>query len=105
MLLRVVVSCQHELPTWDQDPAILTTTTLRELPFVTIIADLRRERRSGDAGFADWLAAQPEYQAEADQAALRRLRSRGSGRPAAALAEVAQVTGMRGRPAGRPPVR
>ncbi|HEX7161899.1 MAG TPA: hypothetical protein VF223_11770 [Trebonia sp.] len=81
-----------ELPTWDQHPAILTTSTLRELPFASIVADLRRERQAAHADFLDWMAAQPEYQSGADQASLRRLRSRGSGRQTAeALAEVAQV--------------
>lgn len=93
-----------ELPTWDQDPAILTTTTLRELPFATIVADLRRERRAGHVDFTDWLATQPEYQSEADQASLRRLRSAGTRRPAAALAEVAQVY-RHAWETGRPPTQ
>jgi hypothetical protein len=79
------------LPTLDQAPAVLTTTTLRELPFATIVADLRRERRGAHVGLVDHLAAQPEYQSEADQASLRRLRSAGMRRPAAQLAEVARV--------------
>jgi hypothetical protein len=91
------------LPTWDQGPAILTTTTLRELPFASIVADLRRERQAGHADFTAWLAAQPEYQSEADQASLRRLRSRGSGRRTAAeLAKVAQVYRHAWKTNGRP---
>jgi hypothetical protein len=78
------------LPTWDQGPAVLATTTLREIPFATLVADLRRERAAQHADFIDHLAAQPEYQSEADQASLRRLRSAGT-RRYAALAEVAEV--------------
>jgi len=94
-----------ELPTWDQGPAVLTTTTLRGLPFASIVAELRREMLTQDADFYDWLAHQPEYQSEADQAKLRRLRSRGSGRQsAAALTEVAQVY-RHAWETGQPPTR
>jgi hypothetical protein len=79
------------LPTWDQGPSILATTTLRELPIATIVADLRRERRAAHAEFTDWLAAQPEWQSDADKAAVERLRGAGTRRSAAHLAEVARV--------------
>ena len=91
------------LPLRDQGPAILATTTLREIPFATIVADLRRQRAAQHADFIDFLAAQPEYQTEADQASLRRLRSSGTRRPAA-LAEVAEVYRHAWRD-GRPPTR
>jgi hypothetical protein len=91
------------LPARDQGPAILTTTTLRELPFATIVADLRREKARVHRGFIDFLAAQPENQSEADQAALRRLRSAGT-RRTAALADVAKVYRQAWQN-GRPPTR
>ena len=92
------------LPTRDQDPAVLATTTLRELPFATIVADLRRQRAAQHTDFIDFLAAQPEYQAEADQASLRRLRAAGTRRPTAWLAEVAEVYRQAWQD-GRPPTR
>jgi hypothetical protein len=92
-----------ELPTRDQAPPILTTTILRQLPFASIVADLRREKARVHREVIDMLAAQPEYQAEADQASLRRLRSAGTRRHAA-LAEVAEVYWQAWRH-GRPPTR
>ena len=92
-----------ELPTRDQEPAILTTTVIRKLPFATIVADLRREKAKAHRAFIDFLAAQPEYESEADQAKLRRLRSAGS-RRASANAEVAQVYRQAWED-GRPPTR
>jgi hypothetical protein len=91
------------LPARDQGPPILTTTTVRELPFATIVADLRREQARGHRDFIDFLAGQPEYQSEADQASLRRLRSAGT-RRAAALAEVARVYRQAWQD-GQPPTR
>jgi len=92
-----------ELPTRDQRPTILTTTTIRKLPFATIIADLRREKARVHRDFIDFLAVQPGYESEADQAKLRRLRPVGS-RRASASAEVAEVYRQAWED-GRPPTR
>jgi Family of unknown function (DUF6214) len=92
------------LPARDKGPAVLATTTLREIPFATIVADLRRQRAEQHAGFIDFLAAGPEYQAEADQAALRRLRAAGPRPTAAVLAEVAEVYRQAWKD-GQPPTR
>jgi hypothetical protein len=85
---------------------VLTTTALRELPFATIVGDLRREMAEGDADFYDWLAGQPEYQSPADQGSLRRLRSAAAlPQPAAGrYAEVAEVY-QRAWQEGRPPTQ
>jgi hypothetical protein len=92
------------LPTRDQGPAILTTTTVRELPFATIVAELRRQRAAQHADFIDFLAAQPENQAEADQEWLRRLKSAGTRRHAE-VAEVAEVYRQAWEVTGLPPTR
>jgi hypothetical protein len=92
------------LPARDQDPAILTTTTVRELPFATIVAELRRQRAAQHADFIDFLAAQPENQAQADQESLRRLRSAGTRRHAE-VAEVAEVYRQAWEVNGLPPTR
>lgn len=79
------------LPTWDQAPPVLSTTILRGLPFATIVTDLRRERQEIHIAWVDGMAADPQWQSEPDQAALRRLRSAGTRQPTAALAAVAEV--------------
>lgn len=92
-----------ELPHWSDHPEVLTTTALRELPFATIVGDLRREVAEGDAEFYGWLAGQPEYRSPADQESLRRLRSaaaqprRAAGRYTE-VAEVYQHAWQKGRP-------
>jgi hypothetical protein len=91
------------LPARDQSPAILATTIVREIPFATIVAELRRERAVQHVGFIDFLARQPENQSEADQASLRRMRAAGTRRHAQ-VAEVAEVYRQAWQD-GRPPTR
>lgn len=91
------------LPARDQGPAILATTTLRELPFATIVADLRRQKAAQNVDFIDFLARQPENESAAEQARLRRLRAAGTRRHAE-VAEVAEVYRQAWQD-GRPPTR
>ena len=96
-----------ELPHWSEHPQVLTTTALRELPFATIIGELRREMAEGDIEFYGWLASLPEYRSLADQESLRRLRS-AAARPRGAAegryAEVAEVY-EKAWEDGQPPTR
>ena len=85
-----------------------TTSVLRDLPFATIVADLRREKAEGDIGFYDWLEGQPGFDSEADRAELLRLKSAAAAEMAAPrretgwLSEVAAVYRLAWED-GRPP--
>jgi hypothetical protein len=99
-----------ELPVWDQNPPVLTTSVLRELPFATMIADLRRETAAGDIELYDRLEGQPGFHTEAERAELRQLKSAAAADLAAprrnttGLREVAAVYRQAWK-GGRPPTQ
>jgi len=82
-----------EMPLWSEDPPVLMTSLLRDLPLHSIVTDVRQELAERSAEFGSWLGEQPEFSAAEDQARLRQgaarwVKPRGS---AAVLAETARV--------------
>ncbi len=95
-----------ELPSWDEDPPILQTSILRDMPLHSIVSDMRREMAEQSEGFVAWLAAQPEFATPEDQEGLRQLTASWREPPGSVsgLAEVARVYDEAWR-AGKPPTK
>ncbi len=95
-----------ELPAWDEDPPILQTSILRDMPLHSIVGDVRREMAEQGEGFRAWLAAQPEFADPEAQEGFRQLAAFWHELPGSVsgLAEVARVYDEAWR-AGKPPTK
>ena len=61
-----------ELPTWNEEPEVLTASTLRKLPIGAILQDLREAGFDRMGEFVDWLDQQPEAEAREMATELQR---------------------------------
>jgi hypothetical protein len=65
-----------ELPRWDEDPQILTASTLRQLALGAILSDLREEGWQRTEQWAAEIETEPASDAERELAAVFRRRAR-----------------------------